>query len=282
MISEQRMQRRTLNEILPLSQIIYVIGNNNLKCIFFMTYCQIINFFSWFGPWKVNIYQTAYHSLTHWYTLTFLIIFNLINNLYLCPLGISVYVQTAGPSDFQNVSGISFLPANFTIDEDNFSSITEHSLVVLDDFSFKFVNKKQAKINFLKVVNYLILVIHNLFSNNLSNDILCAHHVFLTFTNLGYLIMRWYYILYFYKALHTFFFIFFQKTIYATRWSWSPRFFQSVQKARLIKHTHNHTHTNTHTHTHTHTTTHTQTHTNTHTPGGGCMINYPFGGGGRL
>jgi len=29
-----------------------------------------------------------------------------------------VYVQTAGPSDFQNVSGISFLPANFTIDED--------------------------------------------------------------------------------------------------------------------------------------------------------------------
>ena len=110
MISEQRMQRRTLNEILPLSQIIYVIGNNNLKCIFFMTYCQIINFFSWFGPWKVNIYQTAYHSLTHWYTLTFLIIFNLINNLYLCPLGISVYVQTAGPTDFQNVTGISSHP----------------------------------------------------------------------------------------------------------------------------------------------------------------------------
>ena len=215
MISEQRMQRRTLNEILPLSQIIYVIGNNNLKCIFFMTYCQIINFFSWFGPWKVNIYQTAYHSLTHWYTLTFLIIFNLINNLYLCPLGISVYVQTAGPSDFQNVSGISFLPANFTIDEDNFSSITEHSLVVLDDFSFKFVNKKQAKINFLKVVNYLILVIHNLFSNNLSNDILCAHHVFLTFINLGYLIMRWYYILYFYKALHNIYiYIFFFRKLF--------------------------------------------------------------------
>ena len=67
--------------------------------------------------------------------------------------------------------------------------------------------------------------------------------------------------LYFYKALHTFFFIFFQKTIYATQWSWSPRFFQSVQKARLIKHTHNHTHTNTHTQTHTHTHTNTQTHT---------------------
>jgi hypothetical protein len=106
-----------------------------------------------------------------------------------------VYVQTAGPTDFQNVSGISFLPANFTIDEDNFSCITENSLVVLDDFSFKLTNNKQAKINFLKVVNYilghtLILVIHNLFSNNLSNDILCAHHVFLSYSNLGYLIMR--------------------------------------------------------------------------------------------
>ena len=120
-----------------------------------------INFFSWIGQWKVNIYQTAYHSLTHWYNLTFLIIFNLINNLYFCPLGISVYLQTAGPSDFQNVSGISFLPANFTIDEDNFLSITENSLVVLDDFSFKLANNKQTKINFLKVVNY-ILVIHKL------------------------------------------------------------------------------------------------------------------------
>jgi hypothetical protein len=156
------------------------------------------NFFSWIGQWKVNIYQTAYHSLSHWYTLTFLIIFNLINNLYLCPLGISVYVQIAEPNDFQNVSGISFLPANFTIDEDNLSSITENSLVVLDDFSFKLANNKQAKINFLKVVNYilrhkkitLILVIHNLFSNNISNDILCAHHFFLSYSNLGYLIMK--------------------------------------------------------------------------------------------
>ncbi len=101
-----------------------------------------------------------------------------------------MYVQTAEPTDFENVSRISFLPANFNIDEENFSSIPENSLVVLDDFSFKLANNKQEKINFLKVVNYLILVIHNLFSNNLSNDILCAHHVFLTFTNLGYLIMR--------------------------------------------------------------------------------------------
>jgi len=92
------MQRRTLTEILPLSQIIFD--------------------------------------------------FDFFDN-------ISVYVQTAGPTDFQNVSGISFLPANFTIDEDNFSSITENSLVVFDDFSFKLADNKQAKINFLKIVNYI-------------------------------------------------------------------------------------------------------------------------------
>ncbi len=93
-----------------------------------------------------------------------------------------MYVQTAEPTDFENVSRISFLPANFNIDEENFSSIPENSLVVLDDFSFKLANNKQEKINFLKVVNYilrhkkitLILVIHNLFGNNLANDILCA------------------------------------------------------------------------------------------------------------
>jgi len=141
------MQHRTLNEVLPLSQIVYVIG-------------------------KVNS--------------------------HLFSLGISIYVQTAEPTDFENISRISFLPDNFTVDEDNFSTIPENSLVVLDDFAFKLANNKQAKVNFLRVVNYilrhkkivLILVIHNLFSNSLSNDILCAHHVFLSYSNLGYLIMR--------------------------------------------------------------------------------------------
>ena len=71
-VPQKRMQRKTLNEILPLSQIIYVIGKNNLKWfIFMLKNCQRINFFSWIGQWKVNIYQTAYHSLSHWYTLTF-------------------------------------------------------------------------------------------------------------------------------------------------------------------------------------------------------------------
>ena len=51
------------------------------------------------------------------------------------------FFQTAGPTDFQNVSGISFLPANFTIDEDNFSSITENSLV--GDSKTIYVNKSR-------------------------------------------------------------------------------------------------------------------------------------------
>ncbi len=202
----------------------YVNGNDNCEK-------DIISIISW---------RYKLHGVCHTGILClFLIIFNLINNLYLCPFGISVYVQTAGPTDFQNVSEISFLPANFTIDEDNFSSITENSLVVLDDFSFKLANNKQAEINFLKVVNYilrhktitLILVIHNLFSNNLSNDILCAHHVFLSYSNLWYLIMRWYYILYFYKALHTFFFIFFRKLFLRLGGPEAIDFFQSFQKA---------------------------------------------------
>jgi hypothetical protein len=70
-----------------------------------------------------------------------------------------------------------------------------------------------------------------LFSNNLSNDILCAHHVFLSYSNLWYLIMRWYYILYFYKALHTFFFIFFRKLFLRLGGPEAIDFFQSFQKA---------------------------------------------------
>ena len=136
--------------------------------------------------------------MPHWYALSFFLNLNLVINSHLFSLGISIYVQTAEPTDFENISRISFLPDNFTVDEDNFSTIPENSLVVLDDFAFKLANNKQAKVNFLRVVNYilrhkkivLILVIHNLFSNSLSNDILCAHHVFLSYSNLGYLIMR--------------------------------------------------------------------------------------------
>jgi len=84
------------------------------------------------------------------------------------------------------------------VNETNFATIPENSLVVLDDFAFRQANNKQAKLNFQKVVNYilrhkkitLVLIIHNLFSNNLSTEILYATHLFLSYSNLGYLIMR--------------------------------------------------------------------------------------------
>ena len=88
-------------------------------------------------------------------------------------------------------------------DQLNFKTFQEFHSFLLISLLTKIIfrlsqNNKQAKINFLNVVNYilrhktitLILVIHNLLSNNLSNDILCAHHVFLSYSNLRYLIMR--------------------------------------------------------------------------------------------
>jgi len=41
-------------------------------------------------------------------------------------LDITVYVQTAEPSDFQNVARISFLERDFTVDEENFSKFPEN------------------------------------------------------------------------------------------------------------------------------------------------------------
>jgi len=68
-------------------------------------------------------------------------------------LGVSVHVQTAEPSDFENVERISFLAVDFVVDEEHFNTFPENSLVVLDDFSFKVSNIKLAKLNFLKVNN---------------------------------------------------------------------------------------------------------------------------------
>jgi len=115
-------------------------------------------------------------------------------------LGVSVHVQTAEPSDFENVERISFLAVDFVVDEEHFNTFPENSLVVLDDFSFKVSNIKLAKLNFFKVNNYvlrhkkitLVLIIHNLFNNNLFNEILySSQHLFLSYSNLGYMIMRY-------------------------------------------------------------------------------------------
>ena len=108
----------------------------------------------------------------------------------------SVFIKTDEPGDF--TTNVQFLQDNFTINESNFSSIPNNSIVVMDDFSFKQANNKQGKLDFLRVVNYilrhrcitLIMIIHNFFSTNLSNDILYAPHLFLSYSNMGYSIIR--------------------------------------------------------------------------------------------
>lgn len=92
---------------------------------------------------------------------------------------------------------MNFLDADFVVTEETFKVFPPESVVILDDFTFKSPNYKLAKSQFLKVINYtlrhhkitLILIIHNLFGNNLFNDIIYAPHLFLSYSNIGYLIM---------------------------------------------------------------------------------------------
>ena len=82
--------------------------------------------------------------------------------------------------------------------ENNFLNMPRKSVVILDDFTFRTANNKQSKLDFYKVVNYilrhhsitLILMVHNLYNTNLSNDILNASHLFLSYSNIGFQIMR--------------------------------------------------------------------------------------------
>ncbi len=105
-------------------------------------------------------------------------------------------MQTAEPSDFSDVS-VTMLDLSFVVNEDNFKTFPPNSVVILDDFSFRTSNVKQAKADFLRVINYalrhqkisLFLIIHNLFGNHLFNDIIYASHLFLSYSNIGYLIM---------------------------------------------------------------------------------------------
>jgi hypothetical protein len=117
---------------------------------------------------------------------------------YLIFLGISIFVQTKDPSDFSEINQINYLNLDFEISEKNFYNIPDNSLVIVDDFYFSQANNKQTKVDFRGVVNYylrhhnitLLLIIHNLYNNNLLNDILLAPHIFLAYSNLGYTLLR--------------------------------------------------------------------------------------------
>jgi hypothetical protein len=110
-----------------------------------------------------------------------------------------VYIQTQETDDFAHLPNIRLLNSDFVIQESYFEDIPDNSFVVLDDFSFKPNSSKTvAKDNFLRVVNYylrhhnikLCLIIHNLFNNNLFTEILLAPHIFLSYSNLGYYVIR--------------------------------------------------------------------------------------------
>lgn len=117
----------------------------------------------------------------------------------MCFLDVPVYIQTQEPVDFAELNRVHFLNSEFNVHEDDFKLLPNGSFIVLDDFSFKNANKKESKIDFLKVVNYilrhrqitLVLIIHNMYNNNLFTDILLAPHIFLSYSNLGYYIIRY-------------------------------------------------------------------------------------------
>ena len=111
---------------------------------------------------------------------------------------ISLFVQTGEPNDFKSIPNIQYLSSEFVVHENNFLNMPRKSVVILDDFTFRTANNKQSKLDFYKVVNYilrhhsitLILMVHNLYNTNLSNDILNASHLFLSYSNIGFQIMR--------------------------------------------------------------------------------------------
>ena len=113
-------------------------------------------------------------------------------------IGISVFIQTAEPSDFHTIVEKTFLDYDFSVNEHYFNPLPQNSIVILDDFSFKHVTNKQEKLAFLKVINFvlrhhkitLIIIIHDLYNTNLSSSILMAPHIFLSYSNLGFQIIR--------------------------------------------------------------------------------------------
>ena len=108
-----------------------------------------------------------------------------------------IYVKTNQNSDYSSLSKLTFLDPSFIIDEPSFKLIQDGSIVILDDYAYENKNK-QSKIEFLKVINYylrhhavvLFIVIHNMYHNMLFTDIINAPHLLLSYSNIGYSIMR--------------------------------------------------------------------------------------------
>jgi hypothetical protein len=115
-------------------------------------------------------------------------------------LDLSVFIHSRDQHEYSSNDKITFLKNDFYVSEKNFKSLPDNSIVFLDDFVLNKsnTNTKQNKSEFLNVVNYylrhhnitLFLIIHNIYSNGLLNEILLAPHLFVSYSNLGYYIMR--------------------------------------------------------------------------------------------
>jgi hypothetical protein len=124
----------------------------------------------------------------------------IFENIYIYILLFSentVCIQTKEENDYKNVSHqVIFLDKEFTVKEEDFTKLPSKTIVILDDYVFK--NTKETKAEFLHVVNYylrhhnitLILVIHNMYSTGLLNEVLLAPHIIVSYTNLGYYIIK--------------------------------------------------------------------------------------------
>ena len=102
-------------------------------------------------------------------------------------------MQTKEKDDFANVPLVSFLAWDFVVSENNFSQLSDNSIVILDDYQLK-----NPKCEFLNVINYylrhhkitLFLLIHNLYNIGLMNEILNSPTLILAYSTLGYTIIK--------------------------------------------------------------------------------------------
>ena len=117
----------------------------------------------------------------------------------------AVFVHTRDRTDYQDVTSpsLTYLPAEFKITANDFktASIPSNSVIIMDDFYFTHQSLsriKQDKTDFLHVVNYtlrhnqvtLFLIVHNLYNSNLATDMLLSTHLFVSYSNVGYSLVR--------------------------------------------------------------------------------------------
>jgi hypothetical protein len=115
-------------------------------------------------------------------------------------LDLPVFIHSRDQHEYSFNDKITFLDNDFYVSEKNFKNLPDNSIVFLDDFILNKsnTNTKQNKNEFLNVVNYylrhhkitLFLIIHNIYSNGLLNEILLAPHLFVSYSNLGYYVMK--------------------------------------------------------------------------------------------